>query len=85
MENKNGTLAGALSSIFAFVLFNVFMILKLCGVINWSWWWVAAPLWVGVALIVLLGVILLIAGVTYGTVLEVRRRQYLNNIRQHRK
>lgn len=23
----------------------VFIVLKLCGVINWSWWWVLAPMW----------------------------------------
>lgn len=27
-----------------------FVILKLCGVINWSWWWVTAPFWGGAAL-----------------------------------
>lgn len=31
----------------AFVLFLVFLILKLCNVIAWSWWWVTAPLWIG--------------------------------------
>jgi hypothetical protein len=24
----------------------VLMTLKLCGVIDWSWWWVTAPVWV---------------------------------------
>lgn len=33
----------------AFVLFLVFLILKLCSVIAWSWWWVTAPLWIGLA------------------------------------
>ena len=28
------------------VLFIVFLILKLTEVINWSWWWVTAPLWI---------------------------------------
>lgn len=23
----------------------VFVVLKLCGVIAWSWWWVLVPLW----------------------------------------
>jgi hypothetical protein len=23
-----------------------FVVLKLCGVIGWSWWWVLAPFWV---------------------------------------
>ena len=27
----------------------VFITLKLCNVINWSWWWVTSPLWGGVA------------------------------------
>lgn len=27
------------------VLFIVFLVLKLCHVIDWSWWWVTAPLW----------------------------------------
>ena len=27
------------------VLFIVFLILKLTNVIDWSWWWVTAPLW----------------------------------------
>jgi len=28
----------------------VFVALKLCGVIGWSWWWVTAPFWGGLAL-----------------------------------
>ena len=41
------------------VLFIVFLILKLCGVITWSWWWVTAPIWIpiGLSLIVALLVI----------------------------
>ena len=30
-------------------LFLVFLALKLAGKIDWSWWWVFAPLWVPVA------------------------------------
>lgn len=26
-------------------LFLVFLVLKLVGVIAWSWWWVTSPLW----------------------------------------
>lgn len=32
------------------LLFVLFLALKLCGVIAWSWWWVTAPLWIGFAL-----------------------------------
>lgn len=33
------------------VLFIVFLVLKLCGVIAWSWWLVTLPLWFGFALV----------------------------------
>lgn len=32
----------------------VFVTLKLCGVINWSWWWVTAPFWGPLALVLLI-------------------------------
>lgn len=31
------------------VLFLIFMTLRLTEQIDWSWWWVAAPLWIPVA------------------------------------
>ena len=45
-------------------LFLVFLTLKLTNVIDWSWWWVTAPLWGGIALvIVILSVVWTIATV----------------------
>lgn len=38
----------------------VFIILKLVGVIEWSWWWVTLPLWGGIVLLGVLLVVLLI-------------------------
>lgn len=32
----------------------LFVALKLTGVIDWSWWWVTAPFWGGLALAVLI-------------------------------
>ncbi len=29
----------------------VFITLKLCGVIDWSWWLVTLPLWIGIAVL----------------------------------
>lgn len=31
-----------------------FVVLKLCKVINWSWWWVTIPFWGGMALVLAL-------------------------------
>ena len=45
------------------VLFLVFLILKLTGVsvvATWSWWWVTAPLWGGIALFFAFWVIIMI-------------------------
>ena len=47
---------------FTGVLTIVFIILKLCGVITWSWWWVLSPLWISAILWVILAVIVLLAG-----------------------
>lgn len=34
------------------LLFVVFLVLKLCHVIDWSWWWVTMPLWITIAICV---------------------------------
>lgn len=34
-----------------------FIVLKLCGVIAWSWWWVLSPLWIGAILFVILVIV----------------------------
>lgn len=31
-----------------------FIVLKLCNVIDWSWWWVLAPTWITIAFVLLL-------------------------------
>lgn len=34
--------------------FIVFLVLKLTGIIDWSWWWITAPLWGGAVLVIIL-------------------------------
>lgn len=38
-----------------------FIVLKLCNIIKWSWWWVLAPTWMPIALFVLSVVAVVIA------------------------
>lgn len=45
------------------VLFVVFLACKLAGVIDWSWWWVTAPLWLPPALVVAVLTLLALTGV----------------------
>jgi hypothetical protein len=47
----------------------IFITLKLCEVIDWSWWWVLAPLWAPLAIVLLIvgpimltGLILILVG-----------------------
>jgi len=37
-----------------------FIVLKLIGVINWSWIWVLSPLWISLAIVIILIIILVI-------------------------
>ena len=53
MTNKASSSGLGLGS----VLFIVFLILKLTGNINWSWWWVTSPLWVPITLgVIMVGI-----------------------------
>jgi hypothetical protein len=36
-----------------------FIVLKLCGVINWSWIWVLSPIWISFILVVIYIVIMI--------------------------
>ena len=35
------------------VLLIIFIVLKLCGLISWSWFWVLSPLWISVILVII--------------------------------
>ena len=49
--NKNNTSSGGMG--LSGVLGVVFIVLKLVGVIDWSWWWVLSPFWIQLALIII--------------------------------
>jgi membrane protein YdbS with pleckstrin-like domain len=59
MEKENNKSTGITLSM---ILFIVFLILKLTGNINWSWWWVTSPLWIPYALIILVFFLGIIVG-----------------------
>lgn len=57
MDKNNNT--GAMK--FCDVLLIVFVVLKLVGVIDWSWWWVLAPFWIPTLIVIFLIVAIKIA------------------------
>lgn len=38
----------------------VFIVLKLCNVINWSWVWVLSPIWISTIIVIVVVIIYLI-------------------------
>ena len=50
------------------VLGIVFIVLKLCGVIHWSWIWVLCPFWIPLALVL---IVLTVPFVIAGAVLAI--------------
>lgn len=62
MNNNNNKQATRTGISFTGALTLIFITLKLTDVIDWSWVWVLAPLWIPLALV---AVILLVAFILY--------------------
>jgi len=67
MANKTNSSTGGIG--FLGLLTIVFIVLKLCNVISWSWWWVLSPFWIPIAVAVIIGVVCLGIGIA-------RKEQY---------
>ena len=50
------------------LLLIAFIVLKLCKVITWSWWWVLSPIWIPLCLWVVFVIII--------TLIKCFRRRY---------
>ena len=57
MSEKNSSNSGIG---FTGLLTVAFVVLKLCGVIAWSWWWVLSPIWITILLIIAIVVLAVI-------------------------
>lgn len=61
------------------VLFVVFLVLKLTGNIDWSWWWVTSPIWIPVlgALAILITLIVVFVGMlSFGYTVEELKTKF---------
>lgn len=60
-DNNNNASSGGIG--FVGLLTVAFIVLKLCDVISWSWWWVLSPLWISaiITIVILIGVIIWVA------------------------
>jgi hypothetical protein len=60
MTTKTSSSSGGLG--FTGALTILFIGLKLCNVINWSWWWVLSPIWISLSLVLfILAIVLTVA------------------------
>lgn len=58
MKEKQTTVNGGIG--FTGLLTIAFIVLKLLGIITWSWVWVFAPIWIDAILVIILLAVLLI-------------------------
>lgn len=86
MENNKNSNGVNFSLSLGTIVFIVFLVLKLTGVIDWSWWWVVSPLLIelGFALAVILVVVIVMlltmiglrTGRTVARGIKKRRRKH---------
>ncbi len=59
MANLSISKGGGVGTTFGCLLQISFIVLKLCKITDWNWWWVISPLWISVAIVILLLIIFL--------------------------
>ena len=67
MEKKEYGQIGCSAVSMPNALFLVFLVLKLTGVIDWNWWWITSPIWIGVILVIVTAIVI--------TILELKIRR----------
>lgn len=58
MQNKNEGGKRSNFGLLIGLLTIAFVVLKLCNVIKWSWWWVLSPLWICAIFILVVGTLI---------------------------
>jgi hypothetical protein len=67
------------------VLFVVFLVLKLTGNIDWSWWWVTSPIWIPILLllsIVVISLFFLTILVKFGFNIDLFKENIKKNLKK---
>lgn len=77
MKDNKSTASGGIG--FTGLLTIAFIVLKLCKVIEWSWWWVLSPLWISVCLVVVIFLIAVIIGMITAAIEEIQHNKYWGN------
>lgn len=51
-----------------------FVVLKLCGVIAWSWWWVTLPFWIGIPIVLFVVLMFVLVAIISPSKIKVTRK-----------
>lgn len=60
MSNSSSSSSSGIG--FTGLLTILFIGIKLTGYITWSWWWVLSPIWIGVAVVLVIFIIAVVVG-----------------------
>lgn len=77
MNNNRNSASGGIT--FSGLLLVAFIVLKLTGVISWSWWWVMAPLWIPAAIMLLFVIVCVIIDVARA----IRKKNIRKKMNKH--
>jgi membrane protein YdbS with pleckstrin-like domain len=61
MENRNVSSSSSSGIGFIGLLTVAFIVLKLIGIIKWSWLWVLSPIWIPLAVLLIVVILVIIA------------------------
>lgn len=68
MNTDSRPVGGSAGVGFTSLLTIAFIVLKLCGVIDWGLWWIISPIWISLALVV-------VAMSVFGIVITLRAKK----------
>ena len=82
MKDSKSTSGGSIG--FTGLLTIAFIVLKLCNIINWSWWWVLSPLWISIGLVFAVLIVIILVALIKALVKESRDNKS-NNYRGNKR
>lgn len=79
MSESKTTTSGGIG--FVGLLTITFIILKLCNVIDWSWWWVLSPIWITAAILLIIGLTIFLVLLKHNKSEHKKHEKFLEDLR----
>ena len=72
-NNTNNTTVRTTGLGFSSVLALIFITLKLCHVIDWSWVWVLAPIWIPLSIVLAIMIVFIVCQIILKIIIKRKR------------